>query len=71
MKPSHWKIPRCPICGAGFTLKQRPTPRTLKLIEEAIVAHQAEHAKIAITNQRYYRQEDRTRFGVDRAPVIW
>jgi hypothetical protein len=47
MKPSPWRSPRCPICGAGFALKQRPTAETLKLIEEAIEAHLAQHAKIA------------------------
>jgi hypothetical protein len=52
MKPSPWKSPRCPICGAGFTLKQRPTPQTLRLIEEAIEAHQAQHEKLAASGSK-------------------
>jgi hypothetical protein len=44
MKPYQLK---CPICGAGWTLK-RPTPDAMKLIAEAIKSHEANHRRIAV-----------------------
>ena len=43
MKPYRWK---CPACTAGWTL-DRPTPDAVKLVVEAIKAHEGEHRKIA------------------------